>query len=198
MLFLIGAAAAWTTSPGMPLPLRAPAPMSRPHAQLMLTPLIDAGVALDTFAPQPFWVLMVAAPASGLTRKVMGPIAPILALSAVHLAIVLLAATKPGGLEPILIFADVFDPAKSQLDGMERLFDVRDFVAEEWPHVLIWDLLAGRAIWLDGLERGVPTAPSLLLTNFIGPPGLLLYVATSLLTGNGLPVLGGGAAIEEE
>ena len=46
----------------------------------------------------------------------------------------LLAATKPGGTEPILIFADVFDPAQSQLDGMVRLFEVRDFVAEEWPH----------------------------------------------------------------
>ena len=36
--------------------------------------------------------------------------------------------------EPILIFADVFDPAQSQLDGMVRLFEVPDFVAEEWPH----------------------------------------------------------------
>ena len=35
----------------------------------------------------------------------------------------------PGGTEPILIFADVFDPAQSQLDGMVRLFQVRDFVA---------------------------------------------------------------------
>ena len=131
------------------MPLLRPAHTTRPDAPKMLAPapLIDMGVAFDTFAPQPFWVLMVAAPRSALTRKVMGPLGPILGLSAVHLGIVLLAATKPGGLEPILIFADVFDPAKSQLDGMQRLFDVRDFVAEEWPHVLIWDLLAGRAIW---------------------------------------------------
>ena len=54
----------------------------------------------------------------------------------VHLAVVLLAASSPGGTEPIAIFADVFDPAQSQLDGMVRLFQVRDFVAEEWPHVL--------------------------------------------------------------
>ena len=61
-------------------------------------------------------------------------------------AVVLLAATAPGGTEPIKIFADVFDPAQNQLDGMVRLFQVRDFVAEEWPHVLIWDLFVGRAI----------------------------------------------------
>ena len=170
----------------------------------MLAPseVIDAAVSFDTFAPQFLWLLIVAAPQSRLTRNVMGPIAPVLALSLVHLAIVLLAATKPGGTEPILIFADVFDPAQSQLDGMVRLFEVRDFVAEEWPHVLIWDLFVGRAIWLDSLERGVPfTWAALLLTNGIGPPGLLLYVLIGLLSGKGLPALGydaeAGAAAED-
>ena len=56
------------------------------------------------------------------------------------------AASAPGGTEPILIFADVFDPAQSQLAGMQRLFEVKDFVAEEWPHLLIWDLFVGRSI----------------------------------------------------
>ena len=154
----------------------------------------------------------------------MGPILPLIALSLIHVTIVLLAATKPGGTEPILIFADVFDPAQSQLDGMVRLFEVRDFVAEEWPHgacannlagpsaygrstshdpslrvtsygaapaVLIWDLFVGRAIWLDSLERGTPfTWASLLLTNGIGPPGMLLYVLLCLGSGRGLPTLG--------
>jgi hypothetical protein len=157
--------------------------------------LTDTGVSLVTFLPQPFWLLMLAAPRSEITRKVMGSIGPVVGLSAIHLAIVLSAATAPGGMEPITIFADVFDPAKSQLDGMQRLFAVRDFVAEEWPHVLIWDLLAGRAIWLDCLARGVsPMAPSLLLCNLIGPPGLLLHCAISLATGKGLPALGGGDA----
>ena len=172
----------------------------RANAPLMLAPseVIDAAVSFDTFAPQFLWILMVAAPASKVTSKVMGPVGPILALSLVHLAIVLLAATAPGGTEPVLIFADVFDPAQSQLDGMVRLFQVRDFVAEEWPHVLIWDLFVGRAIWLDGLARGVTTAPSLLLTNFIGPPGLLLYTVWCLVTGAGLPPLGYDPAAEEE
>ncbi|EOD04478.1 hypothetical protein EMIHUDRAFT_47959, partial [Emiliania huxleyi CCMP1516] len=134
------------------------------------------------------WVLMVAAPRSSLTARVMGPIAPVIALSLAHLAIVLLAASAPGGTEPVKIFADVFDPAQNQLDGMVRLFEVRDFVAEDWPHVLIWDLFVGRAIWLDSLERDVGfTWASLLLTNGIGPPGLLLYVTICLLSGRGVP-----------
>lgn len=170
----------------------------RPAAARCLTPtmfsgpeLIDAAVSFDTFAPQFLWVLMVAVPRSRVTESVMGPIGPILALSLVHLAVVLTAAAAPGGTEPIAIFADVFDPAKSQLDGMVRLFEVRDFVAEEWPHVLIWDLFVGRQIWLDSLARATPfTWSALLLTNGIGPPGLLLYVLICLLSGKGLPTLG--------
>ena len=184
---------------GLPPPLLQPATRERrrvPSAPSMVSaefaaPLIDLGVRVDTFLPQFAWLLIVALPRAKLTERIMGPIGPILALSLIHLAIVLLAATSPGGTEPILIFADVFDPAQSQLDGMVRLFQVRDFVAEEWPHVLIWDLFVGRAIWLDALERGTPFAwSSLLLTNGIGPPGLLLYVLLCLGSGRGLPTLG--------
>ena len=166
---------------------------SRAPAAAMLSgpALIDAAVSFDTFAPQFLWLLIVAFPRAQVTEAVMGPIVPLIALSLVHLAVVVTAATAPGGTEPILIFADVFDPAKSQLDGMVRLFEVRDFVAEEWPHVLIWDLFVGRAIWLDSLERGTPfTWSSLLLTNGIGPPGMLLYVLLCLVSGKGLPSLG--------
>lgn len=174
-----------------PLPMAAVA--SRACVPTMLTgpELIDTCVSIDTFAPQFLWLLIVAAPRSTLTRSVMGSIGPILALSLVHLAVVITAASAPGGTEPIAIFADVFDPAKNQLEGMERLFAVRDFVAEEWPHVLIWDLFVGRAIWLDSLERETPfTWSALLLCNGIGPPGLLLYVVLCLATGRGLPTLG--------
>jgi len=153
--------------------------------------IIDTCVSIDTFAPQFLWLAIIAAPRSEITRSLMGSIGPIIALSLVHITIVLLAASAPGGTEPILIFADVFDPSQNQLDGMERLFAVRDFVAEEWPHVLIWDLFVGRAIWLDSLERGTPfTWSSLLLCNGIGPPGLLLYVVLCLVSGRGLPTLG--------
>jgi hypothetical protein len=153
--------------------------------------LIDAAVSVDTFAPQLFWLLIVALPRAKVTERVMGGIGPLLGLSLFHLAVVLLAASAPGGTEPVKIFADVFDPAQSQLDGMVRLFQVRDFVAEEWPHVLIWDLFVGRAIWIDALTRETPfTWAALLLTNGIGPPGLLLYVVLCIATGKGLPTLG--------
>tara|TARA_B100000475_G_scaffold60416_1_gene42543 strand:- start:203 stop:895 length:693 start_codon:yes stop_codon:yes gene_type:complete len=157
--------------------------------------VISAGVSIDTFLPQFFWLPMIAFPRAELTKRVNGNLLPVLACSLVHAVVVLLAATDdfPRGIEPIFIFADVFDPTKSQLEGMRRLFEVPNFVAEEWPHVLIWDLFVGRLIWLDGVDRDIVCWHSLLLTNFIGPPGLLLHAATSALSGKGLPTLGGAA-----
>ena len=157
--------------------------------------VISAGVSIDTFLPQFFWLPMIAFPRAELTKRVNGNLLPVLACSLVHAVVVLLAATDdfPRGIEPIFIFADVFDPTKSQLEGMRRLFEVPNFVAEEWPHVLIWDLFVGRLIWLDGVNRNIVCWHSLLLTNFIGPPGLLLHAATSALSGKGLPTLGGAA-----
>ena len=63
-------------------------------------------------------------------------------------------------------------------------------LAGQWSHVLTWDLWVGRWIWLDGMKRGVFTPHSVLLTNLIGPPGLLLHVATGIVQGKGFPTEG--------
>ena len=152
--------------------------------------IIEAGVSFDTFAPQFLWAFMIAAPSSEITKRVMGPIAPILGLALVHLTIVLLAASQDGALDQVLVFKEVFDPSLSQLGGMQKLFQFPNFVAEEWPHVLIWDLFVGRAVWLDGINRSIDTRLALSFCNFIGPPGLLIHAATCLLTGKTLPSFG--------
>ena len=54
----------------------------------------------------------------------------------------------------------------------------KNFAAEEWTHELVWDLFVGRWIWLEGRRRNIFTSHSVLLTNLIGPPGLLLHVLT--------------------
>jgi hypothetical protein len=164
-----------------------------PNRKLSLSPqqVIEAGVSFDTFAPQFLWLPMIVAPTSNLTKKVMGGsngIAAIVTLALVHLAIIVTtAATQEGTWSQLLIFTEVFDPSLSQLEGMQKLFVYPNFVAEEWSHVLIWDLFVGRAIWLEGLKRGIDTRVSLTFCNFIGPPGLLIFVATCLLSGKGFP-----------
>mmetsp|Transcript_6584 Transcript_6584/g.7189 ORF Transcript_6584/g.7189 Transcript_6584/m.7189 type:complete len:228 (-) Transcript_6584:102-785(-) len=161
---------------------------------LSLSPqeVIEFGVSFDSFAPQFLWLPMIVAPNAGITKKIMGAngIAFIIALSLVHLTIVVNAAAQEGALDQVLIFKEVFDPSMSQLAGMQKLFQFPNFVAEEWPHVLIWDLFVGRMIWLDGIEREIDTRVALSFCNFIGPPGFLIHVLMSLLNGKGLPTFG--------
>ena len=148
-----------------------------------------------TFGPQPLWILMIAA-GCGVGRPfadaVMKPWWPLIAFSLVHVAIVVISATQADGVAPIAEFNEVFDatgfpfsPAPQQ--AMYHMMDYVNFVSEEWPHVLTWDLFVGRFIWLDGEKRGVFTPHSVLLTNLIGPPGLMLHFLTCALQGKGLP-----------
>lgn len=100
--------------------------------------IIETGVSLDTFAPQFLWLPMIIAPQSTLTKKIMGPIAPILLLSLVHLTIVVTAAAQEGATDQILIFQEVFDPSQSQLAGMAKMFQFPNFVAEEKNGPTYW------------------------------------------------------------
>ncbi len=88
---------------------------------------------------------------------------------------------------PLDLFNKLFDANEDGLQTYLELGTYRNFAAEEWTHVLIWDLFVGRYIWLDGRRRGIFTPHSVLLTNLIGPPGLLLHLLTCLVLGKGLP-----------
>ena len=59
--------------------------------------LIDAAVSVDTFAPQLFWLLIVALPRAKVTERVMGGIGPLLGLSLFHLAVVVTAVSLTVG-----------------------------------------------------------------------------------------------------
>ena len=138
-----------------------------------------------TLLPMPMIVL----PNTQITKKVMGGYYGIIAISLIHLFIVIASATQENGTAPILEFNGVFDPSpdadpQAAMMGMMRY---PNFVTEEWSHVLTWDLFVGRFIWLDGLKRGIFTPHSVLLTNLIGPPGFLLHCITCLVTGKGIP-----------
>jgi Domain of unknown function (DUF4281) len=72
-----------------------------------------------------------------------------------HFFIVSASIVQPDSTAPLMEFNDVFDPSKdSQAAFMNMVTNYPNFVAEEWPHVLTWDLFVGRWIWLDGLKRG--------------------------------------------
>jgi len=147
---------------------------------------IHTAFAFATFGPQPFWLLMILVPNLPLTKNLMGKMDVVIFFALVHFFIVAASIVQPDSTAPLLEFNDVFDPSKdSQAAFMNMVTNYPNFVAEEWPHVLTWDLFVGRWIWLDGLKRGIFTPHSVLFTNLIGPPGLLLHWITCLVTKKG-------------
>lgn len=139
-----------------------------------------------TFLPQPFWLFLIFLPKSGITKKMFGGMELVTLFCLVHFTIVVTSILQPDGTAPIAEFNDVFDPAGNPQAAMVNMMRYPNFVSEEWSHVLTWDLFVGRWIWLDGIRRGIFTSHSVLLTNLIGPPGLLLHWATCFVTGKGL------------
>lgn len=115
----------------------------------------------------------------------VGPQEVPLICAIVHFFIVLASlVADENSTAPLAEFNEVFNPAGDpQSAFLHMVSTYPNFVAEEWSHVLTWDIFVGRYIWLDGLRRGIFTGPSVLLCNLIGPPGLLLHWLTCTLTG---------------
>lgn len=144
---------------------------------------ISQAFFLVTFVPQNFWLLLVFAPNWKFTRRVFEPLWPLCIVAAAHLFIVGASAGQPpeAGTAPIDLFNNLFNPVILNDKGIEvyqELSEYKNFAAEEWTHELTWDLFVGRWIWLEGRRRQIFTSHSVLLTNLIGPPGLLLHVLT--------------------
>jgi hypothetical protein len=131
--------------------------------------LMSAIFIAATIAVGPFWFLMVLRPRAAITHRLMRTPWPVVGIGLVYASLVLpnVGAILETLLSPTLaaISASLATPEGS---------------LAVWLHVLAFDLLAGRFIWLDGLSRGVG-APlrivSLTLALMFGPIGLLLHLA---------------------
>ena len=148
---------------------------------------------LATFGPQLPWLFLILIPNTEVTKKLFGDLKVVTFFALVHFFIVAASIVQPDGTAPMAEFADVFDPSGDPQGAMIGMMKYPNFVSEEWSHVLTWDIFVGRYIWLDGLRRGVFTSHSVLFCNLIGPPGLLMHLATCLIAGKGLP----GSEVED-
>ncbi|CAJ1902312.1 unnamed protein product [Cylindrotheca closterium] len=147
---------------------------------------IHTAFSFATFGPQPFWLLLIFLPKADITKKVMGSLDVVVFFALTHFFIVASSIVQPGATAPLLEFNEVFNPGGDpQAAFMNMVTNYPNFVAEEWSHVLTWDLFVGRWVWLDGLRRGVFTSHSVLFCNLIGPPGLVLHWITCLVSGKG-------------
>ena len=78
---------------------------------------------------------------------------------------------------------DEGQPDPTKLEDIVRLFQDPNIVFVGWLHYLVFDLLIGRWIVEDSIDRGaswtfhvVGVVPSLFLTFYLGPTGWLLYM----------------------
>lgn len=129
--------------------------------------------AVANASVMPFWGLMIVAPYSGLSRRVVGPRWVLLWLPAAYAACIV--PTLP-------VLGPLFTEPPT-------LATVRGLLASDagatvgWIHFLAFDLFVGRWILLDGTDRGLSAwalRPILFLTLMLGPIGLLMYL---LVTG---------------
>ena len=122
-----------------------------------------------TIGVGPFWLLMAARPNAEITRRTMLTPWPVVAIGLVYAALVIPSAGA--------ILETLLNPTLSAISS--SLATPAGSLAV-WLHVLAFDLIAGRFIWLDGLRRGVG-APlrivALTLALMFGPLGLLLHLA---------------------
>ena len=118
----------------------------------------------------PFWLLLIFAPNNGFTnfftQSVVAPL--LLAIAYIYLSYGLYIETN------------IFDGFElySGLDGLYSMFANEVFLLIFWLHFLAISLFAGSWIVRDSRKFFIPkivTIPSLVLTYFTGPVGLVIY-----------------------
>jgi hypothetical protein len=136
---------------------------------------LDLVFTIANFSTAPAWLMLLIAPRSSLTDRVVHSVAMPLLLG---VAYALLLFTDMGGGE-----ASMFS-----LSGVMAIFDKPQTTIAAWIHYLVFDLFVGAWIVRDGERRVVSrllVAPCLLGTWFFGPLGLMTYLAVGALRGRG-------------
>ena len=118
----------------------------------------------------PFWLLLIFAPNQGITnfftQSIVAPL--LLAVSYLYLSY------------GLYLEKNIFDGFElySGLDGLYSMFANEILLLVFWLHFLAISLFAGAWIVRDARKYFIPkiiTSPSLILTYFSGPVGLVIY-----------------------
>jgi hypothetical protein len=133
-------------------------------------PLQGAWSAVN-FSTMPFWIAMIVAPRSGLTRKLMERVAPLHAVLSVVYTVALVAGTAKA--DERVDFA--------RLASVSRAFQQPEWMLAGWTHYITFDLFVGAWIWRRSLSEGRSARIALLLTWWAGPAGFGLFAARKRL-----------------
>lgn len=121
------------------------------------------------------WLLLIVAPRSLLTRKLVLSNAVALVLAVVYLILV-------------IVFWGTAEGDFFTLAGIGKLFSSPQVLLAAWVHYLVFDLFVGAWEVRDAEEKGVShwfVVPCLLLTFIFGPIGFLMYYIVRQLTAKG-------------
>jgi hypothetical protein len=132
---------------------------------------LQAAWTVVNFSTVPFWLAMIVAPRSALTRRLIERVAPLhAALSVVYSVALLTAAAKAD---------ERIDFAK--LASVSRAFQQPEAMLAGWTHYISFDLYVGSWIWRRALAEGRSARLALLLTWWAGPAGPGLFAARNRL-----------------
>ncbi|MBL8797691.1 MAG: DUF4281 domain-containing protein [Planctomycetia bacterium] len=124
--------------------------------------------AVSTLTVLPCWLLMIALPHWGLTRRLLGSPAVLLPIPVLYVVLVV----WHWRLLALLV-------AEPTLPTVALILGEPEGALLGWLHFLALDFVAGRWIYLDSLDRQLPTltvTPILWATLLLAPLGVLLYV----------------------
>ncbi len=118
----------------------------------------------------PFWLMLIIIPNHGLTNFFVQSIIPLLLLALGYLYLSY----------NLFLENNIFDGFElySGLDGLYAMFANETLLLIFWLHFLAISLFAGAWIVRDSKKYFIPriiVIPSLILTYFSGPVGLLIY-----------------------
>ena len=127
------------------------------------------------------WLMMILAPNWKVTQRVFknewSIIVPGIIFAFFFVAAAFIEINTPVELLQKVKF--LFIDAIQDPDKMRQLLaSGPGYAAQDWIHLIAWDLIGGRWIYLDGLEKKVPTWHSLIITFGGGPLGLVLHYIT--------------------
>ena len=172
------------------LPLRPPTVLRHASQSIRCRGLVSPDVIAQPFVIANStvcipWLMMVLAPNWSITQKTFksewSMIVPGLVFAFFFVAAAFIETSSPIELlqKVKFLFIDaIADPEKMR----EFLSSGPGYAAQDWIHLIAWDLIGGRWIYLDGLEKKVPTWHSLLITFGGGPLGLLVHFVTRSLS----------------
>ena len=163
---------------------------ARPPRTIQTQGLVSADVIFQPFVLANStvcipWLLMIVAPNWSITQRIFrnewSMIVPGIVFAFFFVAAALIEVETVSELlqKVKFLFIDAIqDPEKMR----QFLSSGPAYAAQDWIHLIAWDLIGGRWIYLDGLDKKVPTWHSLIITFGGGPLGLVLHFITRTLS----------------